>query len=82
MAGSQVVGKRIRLTSGILLRFDRPTTLAQVRASLTVRPLVKGTVKALSNRVYRFTPAAPLAANTSYTVTFSKKIKDSDGVCP
>ncbi len=80
IAGTLLSGKRILLTSPIVLRFDRPVTVKAVRAAFAIKPAVKGTIRATSNRVYTFTPAAPLAANTAYTITFTKTIKDTDGV--
>ncbi len=80
IAGSLPTGNRIRPASAITLRFDRAVTLKAVKASLTIKPAVKGTLKAVSAKVYAFTPAAPLAANTAYTVTLAKAIKDADGI--
>ncbi len=80
IAGSKVTGNRIRLTSAITLRFDRPVTLKQVRAAFSVQPAVKGTISALTDRVYAFMPSAPLAADTAYTIRLIKTIRDADGV--
>jgi hypothetical protein len=80
LAASQPTGKRIRPTSALTLRFDRPVTLRQVRAALAIKPAVKGTVKAVNAKVYTFTPSAPLAANTAYTVSLTKAIRDADGI--
>jgi uncharacterized protein YkwD len=80
ITGNQPAGNRIRPTSGITLRFDRPVTLKAVKAALAIKPVVKGTLKAVNTKVYTFTPAAALPANTAYTVSLAKPIKDADGV--
>lgn len=80
VAASQPTGKRMKPTTAITLRFDRPVTLRQVRAAFAITPAVKGTMRAVNARVYTFTPSAPLAANTSYVVSLTKPIRDSDGV--
>jgi len=77
---TQPSGNRIRPTSAITLKFNRSVSLKQVRAAFTIKPAVKGTIKALNARVYTFTPSAPLAANTPYLVSLAKPIRDSDGV--
>ena len=79
VAGSQISGNRVRLTTSIVLRFDRAVTLAAVRAALTVMPAVKGAVAALSDKVYAFTPANRLPPNTGYTISFTKPMLDADG---
>ena len=80
IAAVQPTGKRIRLTSPIVMRFDRPVSVKAVRAAFAIKPAVKGTIRAQSNKVFTFTPAAPFAVNTAYTITFTKPIKDTDGV--
>jgi hypothetical protein len=80
VTASQRSGTRVRLTTAIVLRFDRPVTLRAVRAAFTITPAVKGTIRATGNKLFTFTPATPLAANTGYTVTLRKVIKDTDGV--
>src|SRR5213078_1651842 len=80
VAGSHVVGNRIKQDSNIVLRFARPVTLVGVRAAFAIKPAVKGVIRAASNRVFTFIPAKPLAANTTYTITFHKAIKDTSGV--
>ena len=80
VAGSQPAGKRVRLTTSIELRFDRAVTAKDVRAAFMIKPLVRGTIRVLSDKVYSFTPTRPLAPNTAYTVTFTKPIRDADGV--
>jgi uncharacterized protein YkwD len=80
ISGSLLSGKRIQPATAIVVRFDRPVTLKAVRAALTIKPAVKGTVRAVGNKVFMFTPARPLAANTAYTIGFSRAITDAAGV--
>ena len=80
ITGSQPTGKRIRPTSAFVLRFNRAVTLTAVKAALTITPAIKGTLKALSTKVYQFTPAAPLTPNTAYTISLTKPIRDGDGI--
>jgi uncharacterized protein YkwD len=79
VAGSHVVGNRIRQDSNVVLRFARPVTLIAVRAAFVIKPAVKGVIRAVSNRLFTFIPAKPLAANTGYTITFGKAIRDTSG---
>ena len=78
-SASQTSGNRLRLTSGLRLRFDRPVTLRAVNASLAITPAVKGTVTAVDGRQYIFTPSAPLAPNTAYTVRLHGSLTDTTG---
>ncbi len=80
LAGSLISGNRLRITASIVLRFDRPVTVQDVRAAFAIKPAVRGTIRAVSAKVYTFTPTKPLAPNAAYTVTFTKPIKDTAGI--
>ena len=80
LAGSLISGNRLRITAAIVLRFDRPVTVQGVRAAFSIKPPVRGTTRALSAKVYTFTPAKPLTPNAAYTVTFTRPIKDTAGI--
>jgi hypothetical protein len=88
VAGSRMTGNRVRLDTAVVLKFDRAVTLADVQASLSISPAVKGTLKTSSGSASRssnakafiFTPAKALAVNTRYTITFKRVIKDADGI--
>jgi hypothetical protein len=82
--GSKPAGNRVRLDSGIVLKFSRPVSLSAVRNALAITPAVRGTVQATTKgataKTFVFTPAGPLAVNTAYTIRFKKAVEDSDGV--
>jgi uncharacterized protein YkwD len=78
LSGSHLTGNNIKLTSAIVMSFDRPVSLKAVRAAFAISPTVKGTIKAVTNRLFRFTPTAALKAGTTYTVSFKKSLTDTN----
>ena len=69
------------LTAGFLVQFNRPVSLAVARKAFTVKPAVKGTLKAVpgSTTRFAFVPAAPLTPGARYTVSFTGTIVDTQG---
>ncbi|HVA86706.1 MAG TPA: Ig-like domain-containing protein, partial [Candidatus Saccharimonadales bacterium] len=78
---SRLIGNRLALTAGFLIRFDRSVSLAVVRKSFTIKPAVKGSLTADPGSTTRFvfSPATPLAPETRYTVSFVGRILDAQG---
>lgn len=73
-------GKRVRIDTGFRIRLDRPSSLAAVRAALRVQPEVDGTLEpGRTTGEYLFTPSAPLAVSTTYSVSLAG-LEDADGV--
>ena len=81
LAPSHLVGNRMALTAGFLIQFDRSVSLAVARKAFTVKPAVKGTLKAVPGSTTRFVfvPAAPLAPGARYTVSFAGNLVDTQG---
>jgi hypothetical protein len=76
-------GRRALPTTGFLLEFGHPVSLAAVRDSLVVRPAVEGTVEPADDGGdgdrFVFRPAAPLAPNTNYRITLAGSLRDASG---
>ncbi len=75
-------GKRVALDTGLDLSFSRPVPLESVEAGLRIEPAVGGRLEATgglgAGTHFRFTPDAPLAADTRYAVTVSG-VRTADG---
>src|SRR5204862_3258772 len=67
-----------------VVRFNRAVSVSAVRAALAITPSVKGTLKATTPgttaKAFLFTPSAPLAVYTAYTLAFRRAVKDIQGV--
>ena len=70
----------VRVDSAFLVALDRPVPLAQVQGALRIQPSVAGTVtQGDTASTFVFTPDAPLAADTAYTVSLGS-LTDTDGI--
>ena len=83
LAATAPVGKRVAADTAIAIAFDRPVDLSTVRGAIRVDPPVEGEI-ATSTTVdgaprIVFTPSAPLAADTRYTVVVDG-VLDEDGL--
>ncbi len=70
--------------SVVTITFDRPVAgwldrTVDLKAIFTIAPAVKGRLEWRDPVTIRFTPAAPLAANTEYTVTVANTFTAMDG---
>src|SRR5712691_8403889 len=71
-------------TSVVTVTFDRPVAgsldrTVDPKSILTIAPAVKGRLEWRDPVTIRFTPSAPLAANTQYTVTVAGTFAAMDG---
>jgi uncharacterized protein YkwD len=79
LAATKSVGKRVAVDTAFTLHLDRSVGVDAVQAAVTVDPETSGTVTAGDAQGdYVFTPDAPLANDTVYTITVSGLV-DADG---
>ena len=79
-----MTGKRASPSAGFRITFSRPVDLASLQAGFSITPAAPGQLTTGLQRgdptVVTFVPAAPLAADTTYVVTFSAPVRASDGM--
>ncbi|HEY5488052.1 MAG TPA: Ig-like domain-containing protein [Candidatus Limnocylindrales bacterium] len=76
IAASTVIGDSIAPTTTFVLTFDATVKLAMVQTAFNILPLVGGKISGddstdADSHAFTFTPDAPLALGTTYTVSFS-----------
>lgn len=76
-------GRRALPTTAFLLEFGHAVDLASLRAGLTIRPGIEGTIEpmgsARSGDRFVFRPAAPLKPNTVYRLRLGPDVRDAAG---
>ena len=78
MAATRLVGSRVAANTAFAIHLDRTVPVAAVQAALRIEPPVAGAVAAGSSPGdYVFTPASPLAADTTYRLTLSGLVDDN-----
>ncbi len=79
-----MTGKRASPSAGFRVTFSRPVDLASLRSGFRITPAAPGQLTTGLQRgdptVVTFVPATPLAADTTYVVTFSAPVLASDGM--
>ncbi len=87
LSATKVSGTAALPSTGFLLTFAAPVAASDVAAAIQITPRVAGSVAAVNGRpdatpeqaqTFLFTPDAPLAAATEYTVSLGK-VLDPDG---
>jgi len=75
---------RVSTAAGFTVAYDRPVDVSAVETAFHVDPGIEGTFEtsttAAGGTQVTFTPSAPLAASTLYTVSILGAVRDSDGV--
>ncbi|HEX8939620.1 MAG TPA: Ig-like domain-containing protein [Candidatus Limnocylindrales bacterium] len=84
LSAGTVVGDRVATTTSFALVFDHPVSVASAKAAFQVQPDAAGSLTADDGgseaASFTFTPAAPLAADTSYTLSLGEPVEDADGL--
>ena len=76
------VGEVVLPDTAFVIQFDRSIDPATLRDALRITPVVDGTLERLGRRTgdgWRFTPARPLALDTTYRLSLAPAVRDSDG---
>lgn len=84
IAAGTVVGARVAVSSKFSLVFDHPVSVASAKAAFRIVPAVAGVLSpdagGADDASFTFTPAAPLAADATYTLSLAAAVQDMDGV--
>jgi hypothetical protein len=72
-------GTDVPVTAPITVTFSKPMNQASAEAAFSISPLVTGTKSWVGNMMI-FTPDAPLAYSTPYTVTIGTGAQDTGGI--
>jgi uncharacterized protein YkwD len=82
LVATETFGDRVKVTTAFELSFDHPVDLDTLDGGLITQPQIDGTFERLGRRtgaLWRFTPSAPLALDTTYTVALAAKVRDAQG---
>ncbi len=79
-----MTGKRASPSAGFRITFSRAVNLSSLQSAFSITPAAPGQLTTGLQRgdptVVTFVPATPLAADTTYVVTFSAPVLASDGM--
>ncbi|HEY5628731.1 MAG TPA: Ig-like domain-containing protein [Candidatus Limnocylindrales bacterium] len=80
LSATKTVGTRVAVDTTFAIHLDRPVAADAVQAAVQTDPVIAGTVTASgATGDYVFTPDAPLAPNTSYSLALVGLV-DADGI--
>ena len=80
LSPTKTVAARVALDTAFAIHLDRAVAVDALQAALQTDPVIAGTVTAGGNAGdYLFTPDAPLAANTAYSLSLVG-LADGDGI--
>ena len=84
LAATRVTAGRASTSTGVALRFTQPVDLASLRQAFRITPSVSGSLSTAPGSAtadsFTFLPAAPLRADTTYTVGFTAPVRALDGM--